>query len=158
MDAWRHFHGSRYELFALCVMPDHVHALFQPWPKEGGGEEASVFWSMTELMRSLKSFTARQINVLEAKQGSVWEKETFDRYIRSDQDLAEKFSYIMSNPWTSGIVQAGQDYRWLWTAEDELRTAESSSRQNAAVQLGALQLLADRAGFGEAMHQPGEPP
>ena len=33
LDAWRHFHNTRYELFAICIMPDHVHALFQPWPK-----------------------------------------------------------------------------------------------------------------------------
>src|SRR4030095_868913 len=27
LNAWRHFHNARYELFAICVMPDHVHAL-----------------------------------------------------------------------------------------------------------------------------------
>src|SRR5205823_1457953 len=34
MNALRHFHDQRYELFAACVMPDHVHALLQPWPKQ----------------------------------------------------------------------------------------------------------------------------
>jgi REP element-mobilizing transposase RayT len=79
LNAWRHFHNARYELFAICVMPDHVHALFQPWPKNEAHVDETTFWSLTDLMRSLKSFTAREINRAEHKTGAVWEKETFDR-------------------------------------------------------------------------------
>ena len=129
VNAWRHFHNKRYELIALCVMPDHVHVLFQPWPKEDDGQK---FWSMTELMRSLKSFTARKINEAEGRTGAVWEKETFDRYIRSDRDLAEKFAYIVRNPWDAGVVSVNENYPWVWTPEDEMHVAESSSRQDAA--------------------------
>jgi RecG-like helicase/REP element-mobilizing transposase RayT len=131
LNAWRHFHNVRYELFALGVMPDHVHALFQPWPKNDapGGETRS--WSLTELMRSLKSFTAREINRVEQKAGAVWEKETFDRYIRSDSDLAEKFHYILRNPWDAGVAKQNEDYPWIWTPEDEMRMSRSSSPQNA---------------------------
>src|SRR5216110_1681950 len=53
LNAWRHFHNTRYELFAICVMPDHVHALFQPWPKNEASHEETTFWSLTELMRAL---------------------------------------------------------------------------------------------------------
>ena len=132
LNAWRHFHNARYELFAICVMPDHVHALFQPWPQnEAPGDEAK-FWSLTELMRSLKSFTAGEINRAEGKAGAVWEKETFDRYIRSDHDLAEKFHYILSNPWDGGVARQNEDYPWIWTPQDETRISRSSSPQNAA--------------------------
>lgn len=110
-------------------MPDHVHALLQPWPKEKNPGGETIFWTLTELLRSLKSFTAREINRIEGRQGSLWEKETFDRYVRSDRDLAEKFAYILRNPWDAGIVGPTEDYPWVWTPEDEVR---SSSRQNAA--------------------------
>jgi superfamily II DNA or RNA helicase/REP element-mobilizing transposase RayT len=132
LDAWHHFHNTRYELFAICVMPDHVHALFQPWPKNEASPEETKFWSMAELMRSLKSFTAREINRAEKKAGPVWEKETFDRYIRSDRDLAEKFHYILRNPWDAGVAKQNEDYPWIWTADDEMRASRSSSPQNAA--------------------------
>jgi RecG-like helicase/REP element-mobilizing transposase RayT len=132
LDAWRHFHNTRYELFAICVMPDHVHALFQPWPKNQASHEETTFWSLAELMRSLKSFTAREINRAERKTGAVWEKETFDRYIRSDRDLAEKFHYMLRNPWDAGVAGQNEDYRWIWTADDEMRVSRSSSPQNAA--------------------------
>ena len=142
LDAWRHFHNTRYELFAICVMPDHVHALFQPWPKNEASREETKFWSLTELMRSLKSSTAREINRAEEKVGSVWEKETFDRYIRSDRDLAEKFHYILRNPWDAGVAGQNEDYPWVWTADDEMRASKSSSPQNAAT--STLQACAPR--------------
>jgi RecG-like helicase/REP element-mobilizing transposase RayT len=132
LDAWRHFHNARYELFAICVMPDHVHALFQPWPKNEPSHEETTFWSLAELMRSLKSFTAREINRAEGKNGPVWEKETFDRYIRSDRDLAEKFHYILRNPWDTGVAKQNDEYPWIWTVDDEMRVSRSSSPQNAA--------------------------
>ena len=43
LNAWRHFHNARYELFAICIMPDHVHALFQPWPKNEASQEETKF-------------------------------------------------------------------------------------------------------------------
>jgi len=142
LNAWRHFNRVRYELFAICVMPDHVHALLQPWPKQDADDEKKAFWSLTELLRSLKSFTAREINKSEEKAGAVWAKETFDRYIRTDSDLAEKFAYITRNPWDAGIVGATDDYPWLWTPEDEFRVSQSSSRQNVAT--STLQACAPR--------------
>ncbi len=132
IDTWRHFHKSRYELFALCVMPDHVHALFQPWPKEKQADNKQTFWSLTEILRSLKTFSAREINRLDKATGSVWERETFDRYIRSDGDLAEKFNYILRDPWESGAARPGGNYSWIWTQENEAAPLQSSSRQNAA--------------------------
>jgi RecG-like helicase/REP element-mobilizing transposase RayT len=140
LNAWRHFHDTRYELFAICVMPDHVDALFQPWPKNETSHEEAKFWSLAELIRSLKSFTAREINRAERKTGTVWEKETFDRYIRSDRDLAEKFHYILRNPWDAGVAGQNEEYPWIWTADDEMRASKGSSPQNAAT--GTLQACA----------------
>jgi RecG-like helicase/REP element-mobilizing transposase RayT len=127
LDALRHFHDERYELFAACVMPDHVHFLFQPWPKRDEEGEA-LFWSLSELLHSIKSFSAHQINVNEKKSGGVWERESFDRYIRSDRDLEEKFHYILRNPWDAGIAGQNEDYAWVWTQEDETRKERSFRR------------------------------
>jgi REP element-mobilizing transposase RayT len=124
LSALRHFHLDRYELFAACVMPDHVHFLFQPWPKEQGAHESAVFWSVSELTHSVKSFTAHEINKPERSRGPIWEEEVFDRYIRSESDLHEKFRYICRNPWDSKVVRPDEEYEWIWTREDEFRKAE----------------------------------
>jgi hypothetical protein len=82
-------------------------------------------------MHSIKSFSAHKTNELEKKSGALWEKERFDRYIRSDRDLKEKFHYILRNPWDSGVARQNNDYPWVWTQDDEGRK-ESSFRRDAA--------------------------
>jgi putative transposase len=115
--AARHFHGRRYDLFAACVMPDHAHLLLQPWFKEqrDGGE--NIFWPLGELMHSIKSFTAKKINALEGSHGPVWQEERYDRYVRGDHDLREKFNYILENPERAKLVEPGADYSWIWTPD-----------------------------------------
>jgi alanyl-tRNA synthetase/REP element-mobilizing transposase RayT len=128
LNAFLHFDLKRYELFALCVMPDHVHVLFQPLPKKRDEEGPFVFWSLAELMHSLKSFTATEINKTEGRTGQqVWENEYHDRLIHSDQDVEEKFIYICSNPWRAEVVGPDESYPWLWSWSDR----KASSRQDA---------------------------
>ncbi|HEX4665650.1 MAG TPA: DEAD/DEAH box helicase [Chthoniobacterales bacterium] len=147
LDALRHFHTRRYELCAACVMPDHVHLLIQPWPKGEDSEGSVGFWSLSELLRSIKSFSAREINKRENATGGVWEREQFDRYIRSDRDLEEKFHYILRNPWESKIARPDEDYPWVWTQEDEAHDTKSSSRWHTATSTqNACATLGRRAG------------
>src|SRR5437762_2508485 len=112
--AIEHFHGKRYELYAACVMPDHVHVLWEPSIKGDNAEGKPVFWSLAELVRSIKTFSAREINKAEGSHDSIWEKEWHDRMIRSETDLQEKFGYITRNPWDAGIASPLQDYEWVW--------------------------------------------
>ena len=49
-------------------MPDHVHFLFEPHIKEQDKEGNPVFWPLAELLHSIKSFTAHEINTLEKSQ------------------------------------------------------------------------------------------
>ncbi|MEP7015480.1 MAG: transposase [Verrucomicrobiota bacterium] len=130
LNSLQYFHNKRYELFAACVMPDHVHFLFQPWPQGNDDAGNVVFWPLNELIHSIKSFSAHQINKIENRNGAVWEREQFDRYIRSDRDLEEKFQYILRNPWTAGVAGQNEDYSWLWT-QDHGSHMESSSRRDS---------------------------
>jgi alanyl-tRNA synthetase/REP element-mobilizing transposase RayT len=115
LNAIMHFDQKRYDLFAACVMPDHVHILFQPWPKPAAKEDELLFWSLAELMHSIKSFTAREVNRAENSQGKqLWENEYHDRLMRSDHDVEEKFLYVCRNPWTENLVGSNEDYPWVW--------------------------------------------
>ena len=108
---------GQYELYVAYVMLDHVHLLFEPQPKEIGAEGQSVFWSLSEILQGIKSSTAHRINKERGATGSVWEKESFDRLIRSETDLQEKFAYICRSPWDSNVAEQNEDYAWLWTQE-----------------------------------------
>jgi 5-methyltetrahydrofolate--homocysteine methyltransferase len=125
-------HGQ-YELFVAAVMPDHVHLLFEPQLKgEGNGGEAT-FWSLTEILHGIKSSTAHRINKSRGTSGPVWEKESFDRLIRSEADLQEKFGYICRNPWDSGAASQNENYSWLWTPERSLAEAPKTTREARAL-------------------------
>jgi alanyl-tRNA synthetase/REP element-mobilizing transposase RayT len=128
LNAIIHFDQRRYDLFATCIMPDHVHILFRPWPKTGDAAGKPALWSLSELMHSIKSFTTREINNLEDTRGTqVWENEYHDRVMRSDRDVEEKFLYICRNPWTENLVRLGEKYPWVW----DWQAREAAGRQNA---------------------------
>jgi alanyl-tRNA synthetase/REP element-mobilizing transposase RayT len=107
----------RYQLFAACVMPDHVHFLMEPQIKAEDKDGKPVFWPLSEILHSIKSFTAHEINKAENENGQIWENESFDRLIRGDADLEEKFHYICRNPWDAGVVPQTENYPWLWTPD-----------------------------------------
>jgi len=126
---------SQIELYAACVMPDHVHLLFEPQIKKTNPAGNAVFWSLTEILKGIKSSTAHRINKAAGRTGPVWEHESFDRLVRSESDLQEKFQYICRNPWDSSIVRPDEEYPWLWTPETSRRGAEKSTRGACAPQI-----------------------
>ncbi len=109
---------GRYVLFGAVVMPDHVHLLLEPQPRDASTSTPTDFYSLTEILHSMKSFTAHAINKAEGTNGAVWEKESFDRLIRSDGDLQEKFAYIAKNPADAGITDAHGEYAYLYLGGD----------------------------------------
>jgi ATP-dependent DNA helicase RecG len=79
----------------------------------------ALFFSLSKILHTIKSFTANRVNKIENASGPVWETESFDRMIRSETDLQEKFQYIARNPWDAGIAKPGEDYPWVWWPERE---------------------------------------
>lgn len=97
----------------------HVERLlFEPQIKEHDANDDPIFYSLPEILQNIKSVSAHRINKLRNESGSVWEKESFDRLIRSEADFEEKFQYICRNPWAAEVANHEQNYRWLWTLEN----------------------------------------
>jgi REP element-mobilizing transposase RayT len=109
--AMRHWDGSRWTVFAAVVMPDHVHALIYPMPKGDGARD------LPEVVHSVKSYTAHQINRLRARRCPVWQDERFDRWVRDEDEFAEKWQYIAENPLKAGLAE-GENYPWLYLLEE----------------------------------------
>jgi len=128
--------AGQIHLYAACVMPDHVHLLIEPQVKSNDSENP-VFHTLTDIVQPIKSVTSHKI--LKARREAtgnenihqLWEKESFDRLIRSESDLIEKYDYITSNPVRDGLVQRMQDYPWTWCREF-VETAEPASGEGAA--------------------------
>lgn len=103
----KHFHAQRYRLHAWCVMPNHVHVLFQSIPDF---TKSSIVWSW-------KSFTGRRINEWRKRtglkcDGAVWHREYYDRFIRDHQHYTNAVEYIHMNPVKAGLVRQPEDWRF----------------------------------------------
>ncbi len=149
-----HWNDRRYELYAACVMPDHVHLLIEPKVKETNGDGTPEFFSLTEILQTVKSFTAHEINKVCGENGAVWERESFDRVIRSESDLHEKFNYITRNPWDAKVVGPTEDYRWVWSsnAEASRPAVETSTRAACAPQHVTLETLVEYIDWSPFFH------
>jgi REP element-mobilizing transposase RayT len=90
-------------------MPDHVHLLLTPLRNPDGWPYPAV-----DILQCLKSTTAHRINKLLRRSGPVWQDESLDHVLRSDESLKEKCEYIRQNPVRRGLVERPEDYRWLW--------------------------------------------
>jgi REP element-mobilizing transposase RayT len=101
--------GARVDLFAAVVMPDHVHLLLTALRGPNGWP-----FPLVEVMQSLKGATAHRINRLLCRSGPVWQEESFDHVLRSDESLKAKCEYIRQNPVRAGLIERPEDYRWLW--------------------------------------------
>lgn len=97
-----HFDGQRYRLIAWCIMPNHVHILV----------DISPDWRLDQVLQSWKSFTAHQANKILNRNGPFWAREYHDRYIRSDEHLAQAVAYIENNPVKAGLVQSAQEWKF----------------------------------------------
>jgi REP element-mobilizing transposase RayT len=101
-DALLYFDGDRYRLHAWTVMPNHVHTLFTP---------AGAF-SLSGIVHSWKSFTAKEANRNLNRQGHFWQGEYFDTFIRDQRHLSGTFEYIENNPVKAGLCARPED--WLF--------------------------------------------
>jgi alanyl-tRNA synthetase len=125
------------QLYAACVMPDHVHLLFEPQIKEQNKEGKPVFWSLGEILQGIKSTSAHNINKASGKKEHIWEKESMDRMIRGQSDMEEKFHYICRNPWDAGVVPQTENYSWLWTPAEDTHAKSAVGEAPTAAREGA---------------------
>ena len=105
-----HDNDLKIEVDAVVVMPDHVHIIFTPLINEATCD----FYSLSEIMDAIKGASAHKINRLLARTGRVWQTESFDRVLRSSENLGEKIQYILDNPVRAGLASTSEEYRWLW--------------------------------------------
>ena len=99
-----HFDGQRYWLSAWVVMPNHAHMLLTP--------EAE--WSLSEIMKSFKSYTSHEANKLLGQHGQFWMEDYFDRYVRDEKHFTSAIAYIENNPVKARLCKKPED--WLFSS------------------------------------------
>jgi putative transposase len=103
--------GVSYELFAVVVMPDHVHVVLKP------GIEDDAVIPIQKITHFIKGSSSHLINKIGNTTGRVWQSESFDRVIRSFEDFDEAIRYVANNPVRKKLVAKWSEYAWTWIAE-----------------------------------------
>lgn len=107
--------GVYYHLIAYCIMSNHVHALLdtsvQIQEGERWGGVPDDYKPLFRIMQRIKSKSAIGLNRMRGTQGQpVWEKETYDRYMRDEAHSDRTIEYILNNPVKAGLVKKWQDW------------------------------------------------
>lgn len=95
--------GKEYILDAYCIMPNHVHLVFTPMEQDGH------YISISEIMHSLKGYTARYANQILGRQGDFWHHESYDHVIRDHKEYERVVNYVLENP-----TRAGLPAKWVY--------------------------------------------
>ena len=104
--ALQHFHGERCRCGDWVIMPNHVHWLVAPMNG----------WKLESVLNSIKGFVSVQASVRGIKAGRLWQAESYDRIVRSREELTAFQKYIEKNP-AKAHVAAGRfaAYRADWS-------------------------------------------
>ena len=94
-------------------MPNHVHLICRPLENE-----KDKYFSLTEILHSLKRHAARQSNLILNRSGSFWQDESYDHIIRNEAELERTINYILYNPVKANLVKEQKDWSWAYCKYD----------------------------------------
>jgi putative DNA methylase len=68
--------------------------------------------SLARIYHSLKSYTSKKANAILGRRGTFWQIESYDHWIRDEQEFWRVIEYIENNPVKVGLCQKPEDWRW----------------------------------------------
>jgi putative DNA methylase len=130
-----HHRGSRWHLLAYCVMPNHVHVVLQPiegdpqarrlgaatglqartpaaTDQDCSDETDDARSPLASIMHNLKGYTAHEANRLLGCSGQFWQHESYDHWVRDDDELERIVEYIVWNPVKAKLVR--EPHEWFF--------------------------------------------
>jgi len=102
-------HGLRFFLYCVVVMPDHVHLVYDPCLDTEGN-----LYPVKQIAGAIKSTSARKVNRLIGRRGSLWMDESFDHVLRRSESIEAKCQYVCMNPVRARLVKKPDEWKWLW--------------------------------------------
>lgn len=94
--------GKDTELYAYCLMPDHIHIQLSP-----------LETNLMDLINGWKSFTAKLLR-RNGLIGPCWQRGFYDHAIRKEEDIRTVAEYIVNNPVRANLVENWVDYPFSW--------------------------------------------
>jgi len=94
-------HAAEVEIWAWCLMPNHVHLLFLVQDVPVG-----------QLMDAWKGYTAKEANKVLRRKGQFWQAGYWDTYMRDKQHESKTRRYIENNPTKAKLAVFPKEWPW----------------------------------------------
>jgi putative transposase len=85
------------------LMPDHVHL----FARAALDAKPIAGW-----METWKSLGARRLKTALGHAPPIWQRDYFDRFLRSSESYTEKWDYVSMNPVRARLCSRPQDWPW----------------------------------------------
>jgi REP element-mobilizing transposase RayT len=92
-DAWQRVGDWRVGRYV--VMPDHVHFFIAPLARDA---------NLSKCIQSFRSFVTKTLRPA-GYPYPLWQREFFDRLLRSNESYAAKWEYVRQNPVRHGLAK-----------------------------------------------------
>ena len=112
-----------YLLLAFVIMPEHLHMIAVPRAK-----------NISQIMKSIKGYSARLINLNIRNHGPVWQEGFYDYILDTQDKLLTKLEYIQNNPVKEGLAKAPELYFYSSAYRPDLSDLNAYLNNSAAGQ------------------------
>ncbi len=137
-EAMRYYDGKKVSLFAYTIMPNHVHLVFELLPEKSVsssrgrdtgpatafvrrvsdptklGRDGVPSYRVTNILASIKKFSALRANRVLGRHGAFWHEESYDHVIRDDEELEHAVYYVLDNPVKAGFCRNWREWKWTY--------------------------------------------
>ena len=98
-----------FEIVAMVVMPEHLHAVWQLPP---GDADYATRWALVKsaFSRAIPNLETIHASRISKRERGIWQRRYWEHLIRDDEDLTRHLDYIHFNPVKHGLVQRAVDW------------------------------------------------
>ena len=121
-----------YKLFAISVLPDHLHMLIRPkyptdYPKIISYVKRKFTYMLNQSNSSITTINSQ--SRIKNRESNIWQRRYYEHTIRNEIDLNFHLDYIHFNPVKHGYVQNQEEWEFSsfskfvklgWYEEDSL--------------------------------------
>ncbi|MCC7245864.1 MAG: transposase [Saprospiraceae bacterium] len=98
-----------FNLWAYCIMSNHVHLLLTLLPNAPG---------LTKIMQNIKGYSAIKANRILGRNGQFWERESYDHVVRNGHSFERIVKYILENPVKAKVVKSWRKHEFTYLHPD----------------------------------------
>jgi len=115
-------HGRKWDLMMACVLPEVTEVLFKVMDSRDGEP-----YELSDIIEKAKTKAGKLIIKASGERFPPFYSESYDRIVRDEVELEERWSEIFDSPVKLELVEDSEEYEYLWVSEmpDELNQSET---------------------------------